>query len=91
MIQHNAMYNKLILLTYPHHLLLLSMVPKAIGTTARTTNYGGIQEGYRPNLRRIAQAMHRQRISLGHSRQPKKAIYHPQNLLLKHKKPLRVV
>ena len=69
-----------------------------MGTFARTTSYGGIPGGYGHNLRRlaqathtVAQATHRPRINLGSSRKPKKAIYHPQHLLLIHQKILRVV
>ena len=57
-----------------------------MGTTTRTPRvvYGQI-------LGRTASVMHGSRISLGGSRQPKKAIYHPHNLLLLHQKTLWVV
>ena len=43
------------------HWQLADSLPIAMGTIARTTNYGGIRVGYGSNLRRVAQAKHRPR------------------------------
>ena len=53
--------------------------------------YGGDRALFEKNREGQASVTHGSRISLGGSRQLKKAISQPQNLLVMHPKPLRVV